>query len=197
LHRNDTIFDVALVYQLLCGSAVGIWDCFVACVRTFIAKERRPMTPSQFQTRILDQACELFPFHETAESEALILAIAGVESGWTERRQIGGTARGWWQFERAGGLRGVMRHPASVAPLQEFCASMALPWDEVALFEALAWHDGLAYACARLLLYTDLAVLPALGDVDGASEYYRRLWRPGKYDPVRFATCYAEGQGIA
>ena len=46
--------------------------------------------------------------------------------------------------------------------------------------EALACHDALSGAFARLLLRTVPAPLPSLSNRDGAWEYYLRLWRPGE-----------------
>ena len=43
----------------------------------------------------------------------MLLAIGLQESRLTHRRQIGGPARGLWQFERGGGVAGVLRHAAS------------------------------------------------------------------------------------
>ena len=45
--------------------------------------------------------------------DQMLVTIAGQESAWTHRRQINGPARGFWQFERGGGVAGVIAHPAS------------------------------------------------------------------------------------
>lgn len=39
----------------------------------------------------------------------------------------------------------------------------------------------LAAGLARLLLYTDPARLPGLGDEEGAWQLYLRTWRPGAF----------------
>ncbi|WP_447751835.1 hypothetical protein [Pseudomonas nicosulfuronedens] len=45
-------------------------------------------------------------------------------------------------------------------------------------------HDDILAACmARLLLFTDPARLPALGDESGAWDMYLRVWHPGKPRP--------------
>jgi hypothetical protein len=150
------------------------------------------MTPSQFQARVLDPARALFPFRDCPESRALLLAIAGQESGWCERRQVPGQeARGWFMFE-LGGVDGVMTHPASRPLLQAFCTEMEIPWANGTIHEACAWHDGLAYALARLLLWTDSPPLPAVGDSVGGCATYRRLWRPGRFDQLRWDARWEE-----
>lgn len=149
------------------------------------------MTPAEFSARILDPARAAFPFHDSPESRAILLAIAGQESGWMSRFQLGGPARGWWQFESEA-VADLMNRPATCLTLKGFCAEQSIPWDAGDLFEAVAWHDPLAYALARLLLWTDPAPLPGIGDSMGALMYYERLWRPGKPDAARWATRYAE-----
>jgi hypothetical protein len=153
------------------------------------------VTPAEFQARILDPARAAFPFHDSPESRAILLAIAGQESGWMSRFQLGGPARGWWQFESEGAA-GVMNHPAATLTLKGFCAEQFIPWDAGDLFEAVAWNDPLAYALARLLLWTDPHPLPALGDQIGALMCYDRLWRPGKPDATRWTSRYAEALAI-
>jgi hypothetical protein len=147
------------------------------------------VTPAEFSARILIPSVARFPFRDSPEARALLLAIAGVESGWTARYQLGGPALGFWQFE-PNGIQAVLDHPASGDVLRAFCAECEVK--PTLLDEALAWHDGLAYACARLLLWTDPAPLPAIGDQAAGWAYYERLWRPGKPDAARWATRYAE-----
>ena len=153
------------------------------------------MTPAEFSTRILAPAALAFPFHDTPQSRALLMAVAGVESAWTSRWQEPvAYARGFWMCQQ-NCLNDLLAHPASGPLLRQFATDMEIPAG--GMFEALAWHDGWAYACGRALLLTDRAVLPAVSDTDGASEYYRRNWRPGRYDPVRFATRYAEALAVS
>ena len=45
---------------------------------------------------------------DSPEAEVLLLAIATQESALRHRTQVGGPARGYWQFERGGGLAGIM-----------------------------------------------------------------------------------------
>lgn len=125
------------------------------------------------------------------EARVIMVAIGLQESALTYRRQVGGPARGWFQFESGGGCKGVMTHKASAGPAMDVCKILAVPFEQADVFEALAWHDHLSAAFARLLLFTDAAPLPALGDVDGAWEYYLRNWRPGKPHPDVWPGNYA------
>jgi hypothetical protein len=50
-------------------------------------------------------------------------------------------------------------------------------------YEAIAWNGMLAASFARLLLWTDPAALPRVGDVQGGWDLYYRCWRPGAPHP--------------
>src|SRR5690606_35531315 len=47
---------------------------------------------------------------DSDRATVMLLAIGLQESRFEHRRQIKGPARGFWQFERGGGVRGVMTH---------------------------------------------------------------------------------------
>lgn len=127
------------------------------------------------------QALALLPARMTSPAaEALLLAIGLQESRLTHRRQIGGPARGLWQFERGGGVRGVLLHPASREHAVTVCRARGVEPTERAVYAQLEHDDVLAAAFARLLLWTDPLPLPALGHVDAAWNLYIRTWRPGK-----------------
>lgn len=145
------------------------------------------MTPDSFFTRIVAPTLRWMAespnlgIPESDSARALVTAIAGQESGWAARRQIGGPARSYWQFELGGGVAGLFR----VLPRQlgAVCAGYDVPFDAPTVFEAMAWHDGLACAMARLLLWTDPAPLPAYWDKIAGWQYYQRNWRPGRPHP--------------
>ncbi|MET3652466.1 hypothetical protein [Dyella japonica] len=59
------------------------------------------------------------------------------------------------------------------------------------VYAALATDDLLAAGFARLLLLTDAAALPALGDQASAWSYYQRNWRPGRPHPEAWPQHYA------
>jgi hypothetical protein len=150
------------------------------------------MTPEQFLQRILIPAEIAFPFKASTQSRALLLAIAGQESGWANRAQVPTDyAHSWWMFEREG-VEGVMDHPSSGATLRAFCAEQAIGFDPDIIWAAITWHDGLAYALARLLLWTDPQPLPTVGNVENSWLLYTKLWRPGRPRPTVWATIYEE-----
>jgi hypothetical protein len=128
------------------------------------------------------------------EARVMLLAIAAQETGWTQRRQVGGgPARSYWQFELGGGVAGVLAQQPD--RIKRVCQRLDIPVAPSAIFEAMAWNDYLAIAMARLLLWTDPAPLPAIGQADAAWAYYLRLWRPGKPRPDDWAASYARAQG--
>lgn len=125
-------------------------------------------------------------------AEVMLLAIGLQESRLTHRRQIGGPARGLFQFERGGGVRGVLLHPASRGHALAVCAARGVEPVESAVYARLEHDDVLSAAFARLLLWTDPLPLPALGQADAAWNLYIRTWRPGKPHPKTWARLYAQ-----
>ncbi|WP_203230088.1 hypothetical protein, partial [Azotobacter chroococcum] len=95
----------------------------------------------------------------------MLLAIGLQESGLAHRRQIGGPARGLWQFEQGGGVRGVLLHPMSRQHALAACEAHNVKPSAAAVYAALEHDDILAAAFARLLLWADPAPLPAVGEV--------------------------------
>lgn len=123
----------------------------------------------------------------------LLFAIAGQESNWEHRIQSGnGPAHGFWQFERLGGVRGVLTHRASYALADKVCASVGIePTSEQAWsIMATPPGDNLSVAFARLLLWTDPHPLPAVGDEEASYAYYIHNWRPGRPSRSRWAGVY-------
>lgn len=153
------------------------------------------MTPIDFyETILLPAAINVaaqFPTLAGFKADYFLLAVAGQESAWSDRVQSGGPARGFWQCEQGGILRGVMSGQYS-SILERVCDLYAVPNDEGTVFEALAWHDTLAYAVARLGLFMDPHKLPALNDEAGAWDVYLRVWQPGKPSRNRWGIVYAE-----
>lgn len=126
----------------------------------------------------------------TPEALVMMMAIAGQESEWMYRRQIGGPARGYWQFEKGGGTNGVLSHAASSSRAKSVCSHLDIPSDLDTVFEALAWNDILGPAMARLLLWTDPRPLPQVGSQQAAWDYYLSIWRPGKPHPESWPDRY-------
>lgn len=116
------------------------------------------------------------------EALVMLLAIGLQESEFKHRRQMGdGPARGLWQFEKGGGVAGVLQHKASAAHADFACKSRSIAATATAVHAALEHDDVLAAVFARLLLWTDPKPLPTLNDIDGAWQLYLRTWRPGAY----------------
>lgn len=159
------------------------------------------MTPADFLKIVLDPglafAWRYGGMLLAPQSRVLCMAIAGQESNWQYRRQIGGPARSYFQFEEGGGVAGVLKHPASASRIRNVCDALDIPCTVPTVYEAMAWNDHLAVAMTRLLLWTDPAALPALGDQVGAWHYYERLWRPGAPRPASWPVNYATAMALA
>lgn len=92
-----------------------------------------------------------------------------------------GPARGFWQFERGGGVHGVMSHDATKEYAKALCAIRNVPFDSVLVHARLETDDVLAALFARLLLWADRKPLPALdASHEDAWAAYIRNWRPGR-----------------
>jgi hypothetical protein len=130
------------------------------------------------------------------EADILLLAISGQESNWEHRYQISsikgrkGPARGFWQFEKGGGVAGVMTHPESKNAAKRLVDYLVLPWDKKILWEQLEYNDKLAVGFARLLLWTDPKTLPT--NTKAGWNYYYRNWRPGKPHPSKWPKIWIE-----
>ncbi|MFY1903290.1 hypothetical protein ACOTBZ_26755 [Achromobacter xylosoxidans] len=134
---------------------------------------------------------------DTAEARVMLLAIGLQESRFTHRRQIGGPARGFWQFEKGtrasrGGVWGVFLHAASKGHLAALCKARSVVCDPDAIYAALEYDDVLAAGVARLLLWTDPKALPPVGDADAGWALYLRTWRPGKPKPDSWPDLYRQ-----
>ena len=149
------------------------------------------MTPELLTRIAIDPALSLLPPRmDSRAARVLMLAIAGQESAMRHRRQIRGPARGFWQFEQGGGVKGVMGHPASSRLALESISSRNLRPNSPTVWAALATDDVLAAIFARLLLFTDARPLPAIGQEAAALAYYIRNWRPGKPHPHTWPALY-------
>ena len=135
---------------------------------------------------LLDDTFAILGEHfDTPAARAMLWAIGRQESRFEHRRQIGGPARGFWQFEKGGGVKGVLAHKASKAHAIALCKERGVDATTTAVYPALEKDDILAAGFARLLLFTDPRPLPApvMASVDDAWVYYKNNWRPGKPHP--------------
>lgn len=155
------------------------------------------MIPAEVRGAITKALYMLPPPMTSPEARVMLYAIGLQESRFLHRRQIvngkpTGPAKGFWQFERGGGCRGVVEHPASRYWMHRVCAAREVKFTAQGVWDAIQHDDVLAAAAARLLLFTDPKRLPALGDEKGAWALYMRVWRPGKPHPQTWPGLYAE-----
>jgi hypothetical protein len=144
---------------------------------------------SQVLTTAIIPALRLLPNRMGApEARVMLLAIGLQESRLTHRYQVvdgspgsKGPARGLWQFEEAGGVKGVIAHPATRQHAEWVCKARGVRFDRRVVHRRLEKDDILAAAFARLLLLSDPRPLPSLtASHEEAWAYYIRNWRPGK-----------------
>jgi hypothetical protein len=153
------------------------------------------MTPTEFDQHVIAPGFALLPARLTsAPARALLIAIAGQESGWSARTQAGGgPAHSYFQCERAGGVAGCFSGAARPT-LAAVCKTLDIAFNVDTIYAAIVWNDALACVLARLILWCDPAPLPAIPAREGeAWAYYERTWRPGKPDRTRWPGAYAAG----
>ena len=132
----------------------------------------------------------------TEAATVMLLAIGLQESRFEHRQQLGGPARGFWQFE-VGGIKGVLRHRVSKVHARAVCLLRGVEPTPEAVYAAMTRDDLLGCAFARLLLYTDPAPLPEPGQVAESWIYYLRNWRPGRPHRHTWGALYADALAFA
>lgn len=148
--------------------------------------------------QVIPAALELLPpVMRAPRARPLITAIGLQESRFLYRSQLGnGPARGFWQFELAG-VRGVLKHPASIAEISEVLELLRYPHRTVAeSHRAIENNDLLAAVYARLLLWTSPKQLPAIGEAEAAWALYYSCWRPGKPKRETWDAFYAQAWAL-
>lgn len=129
---------------------------------------------------IYKAVCALLPeAMDTPQAKAMMFAIPMQESRWDERRQIGGPAHGFAQFELGGGITGVLNHPASKPLIRSVLDRLDYDYAPATSFEAIVNNDVLALAFMRCLLWTEPSKLPEKGQYDESWRQYVATWRPG------------------
>jgi hypothetical protein len=156
------------------------------------------VTPDLFLDTAISPAFGLLPSRMgSAEARAMVLAIALQESELTKRRQMaGGPARGYCQFEKGGGVHGVLTHHASRAHAKAFCRLIDIEPTDDAVYVALEFNDLLCAAFARLLLWTSPLQLPSVDEPARGWRIYQDTWRPGKPHPETWDGCFARAWRI-
>lgn len=149
------------------------------------------MTPGMFHAIGISPALKLLPPDmDSPAARAMVLAICLQESGLRARQQRNGPARGYAQFEIAG-CAGVLSHKATKDHATRICALLDVQPAATAVHRAIEYHDVLAAAFARLLLWTLPQLLPRTSG-DSATGYalYLEAWRPGKPRPDEWPANY-------
>jgi hypothetical protein len=145
---------------------------------------------------IIPEALRLLPSEMTSPAaHAMLLSIGLQESRFLFRRQQNfGPARGFWQFEKAG-VRGVMRHKETKAPLEAVLKRLRYEsaiGKTADLHYAVADNDVLACVFARLLLWTVPGQLPDEDDPGSGWAQYLEGWRPGAPHPETWDNLFKE-----
>lgn len=140
------------------------------------------------ETIIIPALNLLPPRMDTPSARVTMLTICGQEAAFKHRFQVlndptkKGPARGLWQFESGGGVKGVLGHAASRDEARAACTVRSInPDDRNAVWLGLETSDALAAIFARLLLWTDPQAMPIVGDEERAYQLYLRTWRPGAH----------------
>lgn len=137
------------------------------------------MNAEEFKALCLDPGLWLLPEKmDTPQARVMLRAIALQESRCVHRKQIRGPARGYWQFEKGGGVRGVLTHSATSDLAIDVCTTLNYSASSEVVYGVLADNDTLACVFARLLLWTLPA--PLATTEDAAWNQYIDAWRPGK-----------------
>lgn len=152
----------------------------------------KTLTHAEVRTLIRGTLQQYLPaYPKAAEAEVALFAIGYQEDKFLVREQYGhGPAHGLWQFEQGGGVRGVIAHPKTLAAAAAICHARGVEVDPHAVHEALLTDDVLACVFARLLLFSDSAPLPAIGEQDELWKLYLRTWRPGVPRPDDWPESY-------
>lgn len=152
------------------------------------------MTPHKLlHTAIIPALAELkhHGIPDTMEARRLLLAIALQESRINHRRQMSsdgtesGPAKSFWQFEQGGGCKGVLTHRQVAPSMRAVCEVFNIEPTSRGLWDAIQYHDVVAAAAARLLVYTLPGKLPTT--VGDGWEQYLNAWRPGHPHPASWA----------
>lgn len=133
-------------------------------------------------TSILAPALLLLPPVMTSDRAiAELLAIQAQEDPERRRRQWPeGPAKGLWQFERGGGVAGVLRHTLTRDLAKSLCHSLGNAGTVASVYYQLEHDDVLAACFARLLLWTIPQGLPGENEPEEGWNQYLKAWRPGK-----------------
>src|SRR5437868_9899352 len=129
-----------------------------------------PMPLAAVIAKIINPGLAMLPLAmDSPRARLMLLTIGRQESKFKDRAQVlngggRGPARGFWQFEQGGSVKGVMTHPATAGHAHRICAERGVPWERPNVWAALEHDDLLACAFARLNLWWAPGALPEIGD---------------------------------
>lgn len=127
----------------------------------------------------------------------MLLATGLQESRFQHRRQVGkGPARGFWQFERMGGVAEILTTDSTKSIITPIVRMFLYTNTPTACHEAIQHHDVLAACFARLLLWVDPRQMPTRGEPETGWSIYLRNWRPGRPHIGTWAENYEEAWKI-
>lgn len=151
-------------------------------------------TLDYMETLIFPAAFALLPARmDSAEARAIMLAIGLQEARFRHRRQLeGGPARGFWQFERGGGVTGVLQHAATRPHILYVLTTLSYDASPETSYTAIEHNDVLAACYARLNLWWLPQALPKRGEAGKAWGQYLDAWRPGKPHRETWDAFFAE-----
>jgi hypothetical protein len=139
------------------------------------------MNLSDVMQFIVTPGLSLLPGRMTSPGAvAMLLAIGLQESRFVHRRQIGGPARGFYQFEHGGGVVGVLQHRQTSQLIQGILDRLQYDHSSATSYTAIEHNDLLATVYARLLLWTIPHSLPKQEEYDRSWDQYIEAWRPGR-----------------
>jgi len=131
---------------------------------------------------VVEPGLSLLPSNmDTPEARVMLLMIGLQESRFKHRRQIGGPAHGFYQFEKNGGVAGVMNHRSTKPIIDPILDSLEINKTKLEVYQAIVYNDALATIMARLLLWTVPRPMPDIdSDPQLSWQYYIDAWRPGR-----------------
>lgn len=142
------------------------------------------------RAHVLPAAYALLPRAMSSDdATGTLLSIGYHESKFLHRTQVvvvggqrrDGKARGFWQFEEQGAVRGVLSHQATSVLARDALVSLRYRRDLTVreVWERLEHNDILAAVFARLLLWTLPQRLPSRHERERGWLQYMDAWRPG------------------
>lgn len=148
---------------------------------------------------VYDATMKLLPASlNTTAAKAMLIAIGLQESTFLHRRQLNdGPARGFWQFEQGGSVRGVLTHAVTRGLARGLVDRMGYEDYPATVWNALEHNDILAMGFARLNLLWIPKALPKPEDPDEGWDQYIYAWRPGKPHRETWNNYYTQGWQLA